>query len=327
MQILLCGTGYGASYLEALTQGGSGFRLAGILARGSERSRSLARTHGVPFYRTPEDVAPGAIDAACVAISGPPGEALVHAFLERGVHVLVEHPQTPEAVEGFLASAQAHHAVLHINGHVGDIETAATFVNAAVNARHRNAPFFITGILNPRTLYGGLDLLARALGTLEPFSFAPATSQRPPKEGARSPFISLQGQLAGVSTTLHCQSSTSRHDDGTGTHLNHQLTLCFPEGTLQLADTYGPALWLPVQHPSTPWSVPAWTALTAPMSLHQGHQSRSTANHLALRRFSAHIESGTSPKEQTPKRLREVSQAWQAAINSLGPFHVIDSTS
>ena len=320
VQILVCGTGYGASYLESLAQPGSSWRLAGILARGSERSRSLARGYGVPFYRTPEDVSPRAVDAACVAVSGPPGEALVHAFLERGVHVLVEHPQSPAAVESFLGTAQAGDATLHLNSHVGDIETAAAFLAAAVSARQRNPPFFVTGIFNPRTLYGGLDLLARALGTLEPFDFAPAVEG----EGPRPPFVTLQGQLGGVATALQCQSSTSRHDDGTATHLNHQLSLCFPEGTLQLADTYGPALWLPVQNPQTPLSIPAWSCLTTPLTLHQGHKLRCAANHLALERFAAHIRTSTPPSEQTPRRLREVSRAWQAACAALGPISVVE---
>ena len=47
MRVLVCGTGYGSSYLTALWNHPAGLRLAGILARGSGRSQALARQWGV----------------------------------------------------------------------------------------------------------------------------------------------------------------------------------------------------------------------------------------------------------------------------------------
>ena len=67
MRVLLCGTNYGSSYLQALHQNESGFVLAGIVAR-SERSRGMAAQCGVPFYTSVDEVPGDAVDAACVAV-------------------------------------------------------------------------------------------------------------------------------------------------------------------------------------------------------------------------------------------------------------------
>src|SRR5215467_6840451 len=60
-RVLVCGTNYGRTYLEAIHLAGETYRLAGILARGSTRSLMLTQRHCVPLYRSLEDL-PAEID-------------------------------------------------------------------------------------------------------------------------------------------------------------------------------------------------------------------------------------------------------------------------
>ncbi|MGQ4445029.1 Gfo/Idh/MocA family oxidoreductase, partial [Streptomyces violaceoruber] len=93
-RVLVCGTNFGRFYAEAVHRR-PGYAPAGILSRGSAASRACAERLGVPHYTDVADL-PAGIDAACVAvssaISGGQGTELARALMDRGIHVLQEHP-------------------------------------------------------------------------------------------------------------------------------------------------------------------------------------------------------------------------------------------
>ena len=103
LHVLVCGTNYGRMYLEAIRLGGAGYRLAGILGRGSARSQQMACEHGVALYRCVEELAPG-IDLACAAM-GAAAFDVVLGLLARGIHVLCEHPQKVRYLQSALDAA------------------------------------------------------------------------------------------------------------------------------------------------------------------------------------------------------------------------------
>jgi thioesterase domain-containing protein len=94
-----------------------GFRLAGIIARGSQRSVNLAEKMGVPLYKTPDEVR-SPVDVACVAVGGNAAEELVLAFLRRGIHVVAEHPVGPASMKTAIGTARRTGACYHVNAHV-----------------------------------------------------------------------------------------------------------------------------------------------------------------------------------------------------------------
>ena len=104
VRVVVCGSNYGAMYALALSTL-PGFRLTGVVARGSPRSVNLAKTMGVPLYTSPaEEASP--VDIACVAVGGGAANELILSFLRRGVHVLAEHPIGPGAAEAALTAAR-----------------------------------------------------------------------------------------------------------------------------------------------------------------------------------------------------------------------------
>jgi thiazolinyl imide reductase len=333
MRVLVCGTGYGATYLQALWNHDSRLRLAGILARGSERSRALARQWDVPFWQSVEEIpqaGDNAIDLACVAAGGPAGAALTLALLRHGIHVLAEHPVAPEDMTAALAAAREHGAVYHVNAHYADLETVEPFLTAAAACGHRSPPLFITAATNPRALYSCVELIGRLLGTLEPFAFH-ATG-----ENAGGPLAAVAGTAGDVPILVLCQRGVTREDDGSFLWASHQVKAGFAEGTLMLAETAGPVLWVPAS-PSTAelaspgaaarLACPSWTLLSGPAPATGDFlfSLRDRANRLALRRIAEQIRTGRTWSEQSEAHLLAVSRAWNEILGCVGPFEVIGS--
>jgi yersiniabactin synthetase, thiazolinyl reductase component len=317
VRVLLCGTNYGSSYLRSL-HGNEAGRLAGILAR-SERSRELAAQCGVPFYTHVDEVPRDVVDAACVAIPGPDGHEVISALLNRGIHVLAEHPVYAEDVAAHRREARANRAVYHVNAHYSDIEGAATFVLAFRAARERSRLLFVNMMTNPRALYSAIELVARALGPLSPF-----TLEHVPWDTG-SFFHLARAIVPGAPLTFQLQRVSSAVDDGSANWVSHNLTAGFEDGVLSLGEAPGPVGWLP-SPPSLPslqaqqgaelWARPMWRLLASPPPTFGDYAgwARDRANRVALARFAAEIESGITPPEESDAHLLGVSELWQAML-------------
>ncbi len=90
-RVLLCGSNYGRSYLAPLEEHADRYLPVALLARGSDRSQALARRHDLTLCHTVAEL-PEAIDLACAALPAA-ADDLVLALLDRGLHVLCEHPR------------------------------------------------------------------------------------------------------------------------------------------------------------------------------------------------------------------------------------------
>ena len=94
-KVVVCGTGFGRVYLQALRLAGMPFELVGIMARGSARSRACAAHYDVPLCREVDEL-PDGTELVCVVVSsrinGGRGAELAQSLMARGVHVMQEHP-------------------------------------------------------------------------------------------------------------------------------------------------------------------------------------------------------------------------------------------
>jgi len=321
LRFLLCGTNYGSSYIRSLYGNEIG-RLAGIVAR-SDRSRELAAQCGVPFYAHVDEVPSDAVDAACVAIPGPDGRTIISALLNRGIHVLAEHPVYVDDVIAHRNTARGNRAVYHVNAHYSDIDGAATFVASFRAARERSRLLFINLMTNPRALYSAFELIARALGPLRPF-----TLEHVPWD-TDSFFHLARAILPGAPLTIQLQRISSEVDDGSANWVSHNLTAGFEDGVLTLGEASGPVGWLPAP-PSLPrlqsqqgtelWARPMWRLLASPPATFGDYVgwSRDHANRIAIARLAGEIETGITPPEQSDEHLLGVSELWQAMLG-LGP--------
>lgn len=247
-RVLVCGTNFGRFYAEAAHRR-PGYALAGILSRGSAASRAYARSLGVPSLTDLDDL-PDGIDAACVAvssaISGGQGTELAKALMDRGIHVLQEHPLHLTELTDNLTHARRRGVQYRLNTHYPHVAPVRAFIDAARRLVARQRPLFVDAATPVHLMHPLVDILGRALGTLRPWRFADPAPL--PADIGPQPFRSLHGVFAGVPLTLRVHHQLDPADrDNHALHW-HRISLGTEGGVLTLADTHGPVLFSPRLH-------------------------------------------------------------------------------
>ncbi|MFH8442077.1 Gfo/Idh/MocA family oxidoreductase [Streptomyces sp. NPDC018026] len=247
-RVLVCGTNFGRFYAEAAHRR-PGYAPAGILSRGSAASRACAERLGVPHYTDVDDL-PEGIDAACVAvssaISGGQGTELARALMDRGIHVLQEHPVHLTELTDNLTHARRRGVQYRLNTHYPHVAPVRDFVDAARRLVAQQRPLFVDAATPVHLMHPLVDILGRAMGTLRPWRFADPAPL--PADIGPQPFRSLHGMLAGVPLTLRVHHQLDPSDrDNHALHW-HRISIGTEGGVLTLADTHGPVLWSPRLH-------------------------------------------------------------------------------
>ena len=266
MRVVVCGTTFGQVYLEGLQVPGLPFELAGILARGSERSHACATHYGVPLYKSIDELPPD-IDIACVVVRGGllggHGIELSQGLMARGIHVLQEHPLHRDELAECLRSARRNRVVYHLNSFYVSLLPVRRFIAVARELFQRQQPVYVDAACGFQLLYSLLDILGQALGTVRPWALAQAGTIPDEVRGATEHepvFRSLDGVLAGVPLTLRVQNQLHPGDPDNYAHLMHRVSLGTEGGNLTLVATHGPIVWTPRPHyphaPRDPTSSP-----------------------------------------------------------------------
>jgi thiazolinyl imide reductase len=307
--VLLCGANYGRSYLAALARPPKAYRLAGILARGSARSKALARRVEVPLYRDVSEL-PEGIDVACVALPGSASEIVFH-LMKRNIHVLCEHPRRPAFLAAARKLAEARGVCFHLNAHFSDLSPAAAFIAESRRLCQTAVPCFLDVMTTDRALYGALDITRRALGTWRNWRDLPVRG----KERGRLPLALIRGRLGDVPATFQVQTSWGRRalPDGSPEYLlDYRIALGFPGGILSLMSLAGPVIWNANYSRAADQAAPLWRAVCAQAALTgpQMERERARANRLALDSLVRQVRTGIEPPEQSPLHLRQVSRLW-----------------
>ncbi len=329
---LLCGSGYGATYIPILTSPDAPIRLAGILSRGSARSIQYARAANVPHHLSLDELAEKQTDIVIVAVSGDAGIQLAKDALSRGFDVLAEHPWEPDDIEELHDLASNAGKAFHINGHWSDQKNTQHFLQACHTAKSQGPAIFVSMITNPRTLYSGLDILRRALGPLDMSTFKQLSTGES-SDTPSLPFKVLQGFAGNTLVTIQYQTFTSQVDDGTSALANHHIVIGFKHGHLTLAETVSPAIWVPdmaalcamgqsgmQQAASTIFPEEDPPTIGSFLNQHRGD-----ANRLALDRLIKHAETGICPEDQSLPHLLNVSQTWRHCLDLAGAISYIPS--
>lgn len=307
LRVLVCGTNYGSAYLAAIRGGSSTCELAGILARGSARSRRIAGQYSLPLYTSVAEL-PDDLDLACVAI-GSAGHEIVLQLVERGMHILCEHPQTPTHLQTAFDAADRRDVCFHVNSHFGDLAAAEIFSGECARIRAAEAPRFLDFTASDRALWGALEILRRATASLEPFEFL--------SRQVVGPFHVIHGSLGQIPASLEVQRSVGSDgetlEDGSVDYLvDLRLAIGFPTGILSLLSIGGPVVWNP-NLATAANSSPLWSVVSQPSAGQAADLAaqRAAANLKALDRLARHIRTGVWPSEVSPRHPLQVSRVWQ----------------
>lgn len=245
-RVLVAGTGFGRAYLAAFERPDFPFRLAGIVAGGSTRSRACAAHYDVPLW-TSVDQVPDDVDLACVviggAMNGGPGPEISQQLMRRGIHVLQEHPLHPDELASCLRTARQHGVVFRMNTHYVHVEPVRRFIDTARHLVARQQPLFLDVTCAFQVLFTVFDILGSALGSIRPAA-VDGVVHEPVVPGAVSPpYRSVTGRFAGVPLTLRLQNELVPSDPDNHSHLFHRITLGTDGGHLTLVNTHGPVQW------------------------------------------------------------------------------------
>ena len=249
-RVLVCGTGFGKVYLNAIAQT-PGYKIAGIMAQGSQRSRQLADHFGVPLYSDPgdEEICP---DCACVVVpnaaGGGKGAEIAAQLLGRGIPTLLEHPAHEKEILQCIRASDGVPFLL--NPFYRYIDPIQDFLNAAAFLRKEATLLNASLTCAIHVLYDGLDILGCAIGALAPWKLGDVVST--PGNGVDITELEVGGGnktigalLGGVPVSVTVNTEVDRNDPDHPLHLYHRITLTFSSGTLCLVNTHGPVVWLP----------------------------------------------------------------------------------
>lgn len=247
LRVVVAGTGFGRVYLDAVASAPGRYSLAGVLSRGSDQSARVAAERGVPLFTCADEV-PGDVDVVCVVVGsgvvGGRGAELAQEFLDRGVHVLHEHPVHSEELAACLRAARRGGAAYRVNTLYPEIAPVRRFLAAAQALLEHQEARFVDAACNSQVLYPLLDVLGRAVGGLRPWSLAePCPVPEPPAGTGAQPFRFLYATVGGVPATLRVQNQVHPGDPDNHSHLLHRVSLGTDAGVLTLGDTHGPVLW------------------------------------------------------------------------------------
>ncbi|MGR3622359.1 Gfo/Idh/MocA family oxidoreductase [Pseudophaeobacter sp.] len=246
---VVCGSKFGRIYLAAFSQPGCPFELAGLVGQGSARTQICAETYGLPLYNDPEDV-PDDIEIACVVVGSGPngghGAEIAQRFMERGIHVVQEHPLLPQELQSCFRVANAKSVVYLPNTHYVNLAPIQCFVGAAIQLAEAGQVSFVDASCSIQVAYALFDVLGQALGGVTPNAFAPKL-EWPEAVTSRSAqsntYESIAGVLAGVPFSLRVQNELNGEDPDNFSHHLMRITLGGKGGTLNLFDTHGPVVW------------------------------------------------------------------------------------
>lgn len=249
-RVIICGTRFGRVYLSAFRDPALPFELAGVLARGGERSKRCADHYGVPLFTEPDQV-PEYVDIACVVVSGSinggPGARLAQELMGRGLHVLQEHQLDADELAGCLRAARANGVVYHLNTLYPHIDPVRRFIAAARELLRERTLLYVEASASFPVVYSLLDILGQAVGRIRPWRFDEPPTAEQVRTATRLdiPFQTVEGTFAGVPCTLRLQRQMDAGDPENHGHLFHRITLGTDAGCLMLVNTHGPVLWSP----------------------------------------------------------------------------------
>lgn len=297
---ILCGTGYGATYLPILA-GTVEFNLSGIFSRGSEKSLEYSSRLNVPCFTETQNL-PNNIDLSVVAISNDAGADLAKHFLLQGTHVLLEHPIGPDQLEELLYISKKNKKNIFINSHFRYTYAISKFIEL-IKVQEKK-PHSVVVSTSLRTLFSTLDILIDCFGK-------PSTQDIifHRNEGYLQCIIELQS----CTILLNLQSWKHNEDSGSDVCMGHSIQAFYTNKSIQISNTWGPVIeqYQPMQDEVIPLIKISDELSTLPEVL----TSRRTANRNILLALRSTITTGEIPHEQEPDFLLSVARLYVLIIN------------
>ncbi|MFC5047465.1 Gfo/Idh/MocA family oxidoreductase [Aquimarina hainanensis] len=244
LKAIVCGATFGQFYLASLKILQDHFEVVGLLSRGSDRSKKCAKQYGVPLLTSIKEI-PDTVDLACVVlrsgVMGGEGTKLSLTLLEKGIHVLQEHPVHHKDLAACLRAAQKNKVLFRTGDLYIHLPEVRRFITCCRSLSKQQKPIYIEAAYASQVSYPLLHILSEALTTTRPWSLDQVSK-------TKGPFQVLTGVIGGVPLILRVHNEVNPNDPDNHLHLLHRITIGFEGGSLSLTDTHGPVVWNPRMH-------------------------------------------------------------------------------
>ena len=249
LKTVICGTGFGTFYAEAVFRDKKNFKLAGIGARGSERSKKCAEHYGVPLYESVSQV-PSDIDIACVAIRtgalGGNGTEISLEFLKKGISVILEQPVHHKEIAECFKIARHNNCCFMTGDLYLNMPEIRRMLSVTDYLRNKGVKMeYIRAGSSVQAFYPFVDILNRLVrgGNVNLEYVSPQ----------RGSFKEAIGDISGIPFSFEFNNDMNPNDPDNHMHILHTFTLYYESGRLELSDTRGPLIWYP--RLNMPWSI------------------------------------------------------------------------
>ena len=248
-KVVVCGTGFGTFYMEAIKSKYPHFELVGLVARGSERSIKCANHYGIPLYHSVEEV-PQDIDLACVVIRssslGGIGTDMSIAFLERGIHVILEQPVHYEDLKECTKVAMKNKCCFMTGDLYLNTPEIRRFIQMCEFLKKQGEEIEFLKIAScVQAFYPFVEILQQLFpGVKVDCDYVG------PQVGN---FKQVTGKIGKIPFSFQYNNTMNPLDPDNHMQLLHSFCVYYQSGRLELVDTRGPLIWYP--RLNMPWSV------------------------------------------------------------------------
>lgn len=244
LRVLVCGTNFGRVYLKGLEQCGATFKIAGIFSHGSTQSKRVAEQYKVPLLTNLDKVSRDDFDMACVVIRstavGGKGSEIAHLLLEKGIHVLQEHPVHYNDIVKLLQIANKNNCIYQVNSFYPNVKNVYEFIKRAQRLLKKSEPIYLDATCSTQVLYPMISILGRALNGYHPWNL-----QKLDLPESKFPFKVLSGVIRGIPSIVKIQNQLDPKDADNNGFLLHRIILGTTEGSLCLDNSNGLVVWNP----------------------------------------------------------------------------------
>ena len=244
LRVLVCGTNFGRVYLKGLESCKEKFKIAGVFSHGSMQSKQEADKYGVPLLTDYNQVNKQDFDIACVVIRstavGGKGTEVAGKLLEKGIHVIQEHPVHYNDIVKLLQLARENNCVYQVNSFYPYVKNVQKFIEISQRLLKQSKPTYIDATCSTQVLFPMISILGKALNGYHPWNL-----QTLDTVNVDFPFKVLSGEVRGIPAMVKIQNQLDPKDPDNNGFLLHRIVLGTTEGSLCLDNSNGLVIWNP----------------------------------------------------------------------------------
>ena len=238
-KVLVCGTTFGQSYMRAISEN-ENLELVGIYANGSKRSIDCSKKYNVPLFKNVTSL-PFDIDMAFVIVKssvlGGEGTKIAKQLLNRGIHVMQEHPINYNEISECCRIAVKNKVCYKVGDLYPFLESIKKFCDTSLFLNTNDRFKYASIISSSQGLYSLSAILANSLSNYRNFTIDDRETK------INYPFTKLKLTNGEEDIFLQIHNEVSENDGNNHMHLLHRMIFFYDSGRLELNDTFGGLCW------------------------------------------------------------------------------------